>query len=183
MKGRGSVAEMKAKANRLHLAHEDMVEARGYLQSLEELTSVIEKYDLSFFLIDAIPAVFIALIIVYARPFVSSYSKGMADPKLDPESIQLFDNDSELEILHQRLIGLRNTAVAHSDWTWHNTELITNDKQFGLKRKHSRPDYMDGIDISLLGRLIEHVEAATRGSAYDMDVYYQAEIERTDGTK
>ena len=183
MKCHGTIAEMKAKANRLHLAHQDMIEAGNYLQALEELTFVISKYRAAFFIFDAIPAMFIALIIVYARPFVSSYSNGMADPRLNPDSIQLFDNDSELEILHHRLIKLRNTAVAHADWTQHNTELITNDKQFGLKREHSRPNYMDGIDIALLGRLIEHVEAATKGSAYDMDVYYQTEIERSGATK
>jgi len=72
--------------------------------------------------------------------------------------------------------------VAHADWTQHNTQLITNDKQFGLKREHSQPDYMQGIDIALLRRLVEHVEVATRGLAYDMDVYYQTEIERAEAT-
>lgn len=171
--------EMKAKANRMHLAHQDMCEAVDYLTALKELNFILKNNHSAFFVFDAIPAIFIALITVYARPFVSSYSKGKADPKLIPEDLRLFDNNHEFEILHHRIIERRNTAVAHADWTSHNTELITDDKQFGLKRKHSRPDYMEGIDITLLGRLLNHVEGATKGGAYDMDVYYQTEIERT----
>lgn len=175
---------MKARANRLHLAHQDMVEVKRYLDALEALTCSIAKDDSwsSFILGDAIPAIYIAIIIVYARPFVNSYSKGNAEPKLIPEGIQLFDNDCELEAFHNRLIELRSTTVAHADWMQHNTQLITNEKQFGLKREHSQPDYMQGIDIALLRRLVEHVEVATRGLAYDMDVYYQTEIERAEAT-
>lgn len=173
---------MKERANRLHLAHEDMVEVTRYLEALEELTSTIEKDIFSFFVYDAIPAIYIALIIVYARPFVNSYSKGKADPKLIPEDIQLFDNEWELETLHNRIIEIRSTAVAHSDWTQHNTNLITTDRQSGLKREHSKPDYIQEIDIALLRRLVKHVESATRGLAYDMDVYYQTEIERSADT-
>lgn len=175
---------MKARANRLHLAHQDMVEVKRYLDALEALTCSIAKDDSwsSFILGDAIPAIYIAIIIVYARPFVNSYSKGNAEPKLIPEGIQLFDNDCELEAFHNRLIELRSTTVAHADWMQHNTQLITNEKQFGLKREHSQPDYMRGIDIALLRRLVEHVEVATRGLAYDMDVYYQTEIERAEAT-
>ena len=166
---------MKAKANRLHLARQDMLEAGYYANSLVQFMSA---KDQEFFLIGAENAIFIALIVVYARPFVNSFSNGKADPKVVPQDLKLFDGENELEILHTRVIDLRNSAVAHSDWAQHHTELITNNKAYGLKREHSRPDYMQGVDLSLLRRLIEHVEVAMRGFAYDLDVYYQAEVER-----
>lgn len=133
--------------------------------------------DKDFFLMDAENAIFIALIVVYARPFVRSFSDGKADPKVVPEDLQLFDGESELEILHRQVIDLRNSAVAHSDWTQHHTELITSNKQYGLRREHSSPDYMKGLNLAQLRRLIRHVEVAIRGFAYDLDVYYQAEVE------
>ena len=166
---------MNAKANRLHLARKDMLEARYYSNSLQQLMS---EADREFYLIDAENAIFIALIVVYARPFVNSFSDGKADPKVVPQDIKLFDGEDELEVLHRRVIDLRNSAVAHSDWTQHHTELITNNKEYGLRREHSRPDYMQGIDLAQLRRLIEHVEVAMRALAYDLDVYYQAEIEK-----
>ena len=166
---------LKAKANRLHLARQDMVEAGDYALSLEFFVSA--KY-LEWDLFGAENAIFIAVIVVYARPFVNSFSNGQADPKVVPEDLKLFDGENELEILHRRVIDLRNSALAHSDWTQHPTKLITDDKQYGLRREHSRPDYMEGIDLAQLRRLIEHVELAMRGLAYDLDVYYQAEVER-----
>ena len=42
---------------------------------------------------------------------------------------------------------------------------------------HSSPDYMKGLDLAPLRRLIRHVEVATMGFAYDLDLYYQAEVE------
>jgi hypothetical protein len=128
---------------------------------------------------DAIPAIYIAVIIVYARPFVNSYSKGFAEPKLIPEDLQLFDNDCELGAFHNRLLELRSTAVAHADWTLHNTHLITNDKDVGSRREHFQPEYQQGIDIYLLRRLVEHVKVSTKNLAYDFDIYFQAEIERS----
>lgn len=182
MKDTPSTLELKAKANRLHLAHQDMVEVKQYIDALETVTYAMEKDNewSSFLLFQAIPAIYIAIIIVYTRPFMNSYSKGEADSKLIPEGIQLFENDRELEDFHNQLIELRSTAVAHADWTQHSTRLITNDPQFGLKREHSQPDYAHGVDMVLLRRLVNHVEAATKGLAYDMDVYYQTEIERAE---
>ena len=61
MKTKLTAEATKAKANRLHLARQDMLEAGSYAGSLECLLSA-KDYD--FFLIDAKSAVFIALIVV-----------------------------------------------------------------------------------------------------------------------
>lgn len=176
--------ELKARANRLHLAHLDMVEVKHYIDALDALACVRAKDDSwsSLVLGDAIPAIYIAIITVYARPFVNSYSKGTADPKLIPEDIQLFDNDCELEAFHNQIVALRSKAVAHADWTHHSTRLITDDKTFGLKREHSQPQYLQDINIALLLRLVEHVRVTTSSLAYDTDVLYQTEIERSEAT-
>jgi len=132
-----AAAAMKAKANRLHLAHQDMREAGDYANTLEE-SAFARDSDSAFFLFAAEEAIFIALIVVYACPFVNSFSSGKADPKVVPEDIRLFDNGSEFEILHGRIIDLRNTAVVHADWAKHHTVLIPDNQQYGLKREYSR---------------------------------------------
>jgi hypothetical protein len=38
---------------------------------------------------------------------------------------------------------------------------------------------MEGVDIVLLRCLIKHVEIAMKNLAYDMDIYYQTEVERS----
>ena len=165
---------MKAEANRLHRARQDMLEAGSYAGSLEYLLSA--KDDNFFSLMQR--TLSIALMVVYARPFVHSISNGKADPKVLPGEPRLFDGEIVLRALHLQIINLRNSAVAHPDWRHHRTELTTSDKQYGLRRKHFSPDYMQGINLDQLRRLIKHVEVEMRGGAYDLDVFYQVEVEK-----
>ena len=148
-------------ANRLHIACEDMWEAYWYCLDL--------KRDSTPPISDSI---LVAIIVVYARPFINSRSEGRAAPKLDPAELAMFDHRPDLERLHDALLERRHKAVAHSDWTYHRTELT--DTERGLRRVKAPVSYAQSLDIQLLPELVSYVREFTCGLAYDLDLAYVA---------
>lgn len=95
-----------AQFHRTNLSEEDFTEAKKYLMCFEQklIDSEIIKRALLF-----------AAIVSYARPFLVNESDPKAVRQLPINENQILSED-ELEF-HNRIISLRNQALAHSQYT------------------------------------------------------------------
>jgi hypothetical protein len=139
-------------ARRLTLAVADMEQARSYLRSLHAVVSTSGWPPGGI-----CDAAMLAVIVVYARPFMKSHSSGRAASKLDPEALQLFAGRPALKKLHEQLMGLRNQAIAHADWQHHRTMLLTN----GVWVTTSTTPQHAKQDLVRVYRLVRHVQRRT----------------------
>ena len=155
-------------ANKVFLGARDVAEAGDYLWSLRELSRNRENLD-EYRLRKAQDAILIAAIVVYARPFTTSFSNGEAAKKLSPDNLALFDGLEDLQSLHEKVISLRNQAVAHADWSFHPTALVPSDDVLGFYREFSRLNYMELIDHNDFAELIKHAFKVISDSAYFRD--------------
>lgn len=103
--------KLEAKFNRANISRKDFAEAEAYLRAYsDELSETLRR------------ALLVAAILAYARPFTSNDSgiKGLATVRLTGNPKRILS--SEEFRLHERILGLRNEAVAHSDYdrkpTW-----------------------------------------------------------------
>lgn len=103
-------------ARRLAVASVDLMAAAEYVKELAKLRKQADANP------KVIAALVVAAIVSYARPFSSSFSDGQAARKVHPTELGVFRTHPELRELHDRLIELRNRAVAHSDWKYHFSE-------------------------------------------------------------
>jgi hypothetical protein len=104
-------------ARRLQMATVDMHFAKQYLIALINYRGQDDSDE------RVLDALVISTVVTYARPFTKSHSGGLAAAKISPDDIFLFLRWPELRPLHEKLIELRNQAVAHSDWAYHQTSL------------------------------------------------------------
>lgn len=158
-------------ANRMFLAAHDISEAGEYLILLDSLLKN-KSIALDHGLARAKEAALIAAVISYSRPFVSSYSNGMADKSLSVNDINMFCARKDLEAMHNHVINLRNQAVGHSDWAYHSTIIAkqeNDDIGLGFVRDKSRPDCLQLIDVDCFSELIRHVYSVVSDKAYEYD--------------
>ncbi len=157
-------------ANKIFLTARDMGEVGDYLWSLREVAKNrgnLNEYRLK----KAMDAILIAAIIVYSRHFKATYSDGRALKFLKPEDIDLFEGRPDLSDLHEKILRIRDQAVAHADWSNYSTTLIQSDEDgLGFSREFTRVDYMTLIEIAKFQELLDHTWKVITDSAYSHDV-------------
>lgn len=143
-------------AHKTFLAARDISDAGDYLWSLREISKSqgnLPEHRLT----KAKEAILIAAVVVYARPFIDSYSNGQAARKISPSDVALFDGRPDLESLHQRALEIRHKAIAHADWNFHPTALVSSEDCLGFSRESPRPNYFQLINPDEFSKLIDHV--------------------------
>ncbi len=111
------------RVRRLVLATYDLTQAQRFAQALQSLR---DKPDLEKAMLSVVEeSLIISAIVMYARPFRNSYSGGVADKAVS--EADLFDQLSGMadldhfRALHDEILSLRDSAVAHADWKHHQT--------------------------------------------------------------
>lgn len=154
-------------ANRVFLTFKDMTYAWAYLEGHKALEdNYLDKNTLEY--VDLDEAVLIAAIVTYCRPFKRSKSKDFATAVLDPKQIGLFEGKDELQTLHNRLLELRDQAIAHADWSHHSTEIMETTETSVLRRS-PRPLLLGGLKATELRSLVAHVRDYCLKRAFDLD--------------
>jgi hypothetical protein len=105
--------KLEARFNRASISRKDFAEAEVYLRAYsDELSETLRR------------ALLVAAIVAYARPFTSNDSgiEGLATVRLTGNPKRILS--SEEFRLHKQILGLRNEAVAHSDYNRKPTWLI-----------------------------------------------------------
>ncbi|WP_342616586.1 hypothetical protein [Rhodoferax sp. GW822-FHT02A01] len=154
-------------ANRFQLAFQDMRDARGYLMAILELESKHDSESLEHFFM-ATEGLFIAALVCYSRSFVDSKSDGHAIPLIGIKNSQMFANQKGLKSLHHKVLERRQKAAAHSDWEFHQTDLV-DDGYPGALRRHPRPHYRRDIDIADFFALVDHVGQFCLHKGFELD--------------
>ena len=107
---------LHAQFNRATIAEKDFAEAEEYLRAYSEtLADAIQRALLS------------AAIVAYARPFKSSDTGGRSTPSLPSGATRSLGKEQRK--LHQKLLAVRDKAVAHSSFSRKATG-----RAFGRKR-------------------------------------------------
>lgn len=101
-----SRAEVR-KATRLAMANRDLLEADSYLHALEKLPAGWSHSDDEA---SARRGLLCSAIIHYAKSFGANWSSDIAD-----KNIHIGDYENVDIALHEKLLNLRNRAIAHSD--------------------------------------------------------------------
>ncbi|QGX38465.1 hypothetical protein [Permianibacter aggregans] len=166
----------KLTSNRLFLAFKDMEDVERYLHAYSELEGLDEERQNSYYF-DHREALFLAAIVTYCRSFKKSNSTGMADKRINVDSIGLFDSELKLKELHERIISLRDQAVAHADWSFHSTEIVEANNMSVLRRS-PRPYYSQGISVSEFLKLAAHVSGKCKNLSFDFDRNISADTEQ-----
>ncbi len=99
---------LRAQIHRMILSEDDFYEAEKYLLCFEQ--KLIDNENIK-------RALLLAAIISFARSFLKSEDHPKAVSKLPKNVTRIFLNDDERE-LHQKIISLRNQALAHSDYNY-----------------------------------------------------------------
>lgn len=156
------------KANRCALAQHDMEQVLKFLTAHSELSDLQNRFgDSRYF--DHCEAILMAAVVTYCRSFKASHSKNQADQKLEKEDFDFFQQRADLLHLHQLLLERRDKAIAHADWKFHNTELLSSNEQGGVLRRISVPDFFSGIDINRFRELANEIRQYCLFTAYDAD--------------
>lgn len=155
-------------ANRLALAGKDMQLATLYLDAFEELVQEQTARGTSEFFFHC-QAIMVAAIVTYCRSFKRSKTQGNADDCIDLAATPIFDGEPDLLALHERLIELRDKAVAHADWEYHKTALVSRNYKGGTLRQVPTPDFTGRISATEVRSLLEHVLAWTMRRTFDLD--------------
>jgi hypothetical protein len=113
--------KLEAQFNRVNISRKDFTEAEDYLRAYgDELSGTLRR------------ALLVAAIVAYARPFTSNEggTKRLATVRLTGNPKRILS--SEEFRLHEQILGLRNEAVAHSDYdrkaTWFIERLWTGSR-------------------------------------------------------
>jgi hypothetical protein len=146
------------KANRLYLAAEDMRETMQYLEAYSEL---IEKDSVAFDI--HCSAILQLAIVCYCKSFMSSNCGNKADPKIELEAINVFKARKDLKELHDLLFTKRNKLIAHTEWEFHPTSLVSTYIDAGsgctsVFRKSRKYNPCAGFDVGKFIELVSHIE-------------------------
>lgn len=118
--------KLQAKVKRANISRKDFAEAEAYLRAYrDELSETLRR------------ALLVAAILAYARPFTSNDSgpKGLATVRLTGNPKRILSREEFR--LHERILGLRNEAVAHSDYDRKPTWFI--ERLWRSSRTRSKP--------------------------------------------
>lgn len=141
-------------ANRLHLAIEDMKDARRYITAYADFDSAIVEASRAATLKEAL---IVAAIVAYCRPFKRNNGEQFADSKVLFSDFDWLENNPGKKALHSLIIDKRDGFIAHADWRARSTEIVemTPTK---VVRTFSVPDLMEGLDVDAFGALALGVE-------------------------
>jgi hypothetical protein len=142
-------------SNRYHLSKKDCDAALKYLHACVELKKHDEESGKNHYSCHQ-EGLLIAAIISYSRPFKSSRSKSSAAPSITVDLLQVFNGIEDHVRLHNRIIELRDKAVAHSDWEFHHTKLIESSSEISpVHRKSSVVHISTEIDLEMFVRIAD----------------------------
>jgi CO dehydrogenase/acetyl-CoA synthase gamma subunit (corrinoid Fe-S protein) len=114
--------------------------------------------------------------ISYSRPFKRSKSKDFAALSITVDLPQVFNAVEDHVSLHKRIIELRDKAVAHSDWEFHNTKLVESSPDTSLViRKSSVVHFSTEIDLEIFITIAEAMALHCSCRSYEIDANYRKE--------
>ena len=124
-----AMSAMSAQFNRTHISERDFAEAEDYLQALNGRRAVPVKRALLF-----------AAIVAYARPFTQNERQPSERATSRPPINVSKRLSADDQLLHQKLLDLRNQALAHSEWARRpvgrvfatSTGFLTSSKPFDI---------------------------------------------------
>ena len=145
-----------------------MQDVKRYLQAARELWQLQANRGTSEYF-DHCEAITVAALVVYCRPFKFSRTEGYADKLLDPEALELFIDRPDLGAFHKLLIERRDRAVAHGDWEYHKTELVSRNYKDGVLRRSPVPNMTADIPPEKFSELAEYVGAKCFHRGFDLD--------------
>lgn len=160
--------DKEKKANRLSLAFKDMQDALRFVSAHDDL-SVKQVSNGTSEYFDHCEAIIIAAIISYCRPFKASFSNNNADKNIDINSFTFIKSRADLLSLHNLIIDRRDKVIAHGDWDFRNTELLSKQEGTAVFRKFPLPETTTGFDLSLFVELITSVKSECLYLAYQLD--------------
>lgn len=137
--------------NRHLISSEDFIEAKNYLKALVNEPDVVTRR-----------ALWIAAIVSYCRPFTNNFGKESAIPSISPEFVN--ELRAEQRALHDRLMELRNTVIAHSDFGSKPCTRVSG----GVALMKPAVLLQEDIDIDLFLKLIDSM--AYRCSKKNIDI-------------
>lgn len=116
---------LEAQFNRTYISKHDFIEAENYLQEFDSGWSGNATLN------DNLKrALLVAAITAYARPFSGNSNHDLATntPPLDPKKVLKEQKAFEL---HEKILRLRDTAIAHSDYQMKPAKrTMSNDRGF-----------------------------------------------------
>lgn len=110
------MSNTKRTLNRLTISRHDFEKCQQFLEQRPNHTYGTAAYE----------ALLLCAIVFYARPFSNNEkdSNAEAEPRVD--NTVLDQLNSEEQVLHKRLVLLRNKVVAHAEWAYHPTGVTDN---------------------------------------------------------
>jgi len=148
-------------------AHHDMQDVRNYLDAFAELDALqIQENTYRYYY--HCEAILIAAVVAYCRPFTKSVSRGAATTHLKPTSLICIAKSPANLALHKLLLERRNKMMAHSDWTYHHTQLLSVEGASTFRRS-SVPSYGQEIDIGAFKSLVEAVQQEAQAKSHAID--------------
>jgi hypothetical protein len=153
----------EAKLNRALISHEDIGEAQQYLQVFEKLDSTSDAVMRR--------ALLTAAVVAYSRPFTRNYGHTRAARQLDVNLTHWF-TAAQLA-MHQKVLDLRDTAVAHSDYSAKPASRVTGNLA-GFSFWGSRFDLLQQqLDVPewlrMCNQLVAHCFQSALGHNRDME--------------
>ena len=140
-------------ANRLSLAADTMEETLRYLDAYADLQA--RDHDTFHTHCSAILQL---AIVCYCKSFISSNSRNYADPKIEMGTVELFADRQDLKECHDKLFEKRHKLIAHTEWEFHNTQLVDvyHEPESDLSssfRKSQKHNPCSGVDVGLFYEL------------------------------
>ena len=99
------VEKLEAQFNRAHISQHDFEEAEEYLNEIQNAPSEVVRR-----------ALLTSAIIAYARPFTQNERASSAPATSSISNKHLQQLTKEEQVLHERILGLRHEAIAHSPY-------------------------------------------------------------------
>jgi hypothetical protein len=158
-------------ANRLALLAKDAERTMSYLDTLAALHATTPDVDPKG---DIHSALMHAAIVVYSRSFKKSErTNGEADKKADLDQLEVA-RDANLMGLHMRIIEVRDTMIAHSDWDKRRSIVVDKSQVegsrfFGIVRAAGMREGWEHIDVRMFRKLAELVHKQAMNRAFDLD--------------
>jgi hypothetical protein len=167
MSSKMSLTHFEQKANRLALAASDMLDVQRYLTAWTELDEAQRGEGTSRYF-DCCEGLLVAAIVSYCRSFKASRSRDKAVPQLVADDLGLFQDQPDLAALHTLILERRDKSIAHADWQYHQTELVSVDSS-GVLRRSPIPRFVEGVDADVFIELAHTVRQVCISQLLELD--------------
>ncbi|MCP5283743.1 MAG: hypothetical protein H6933_02470 [Burkholderiaceae bacterium] len=132
--------KLEAQLHRTHISQRDFEEAMSYLWQIQFNVQEETRRGL-----------LTAAVVAYGRPFIGTNrrSSKKATPTVKDQILKSLE--TEEAVLHQQVLGVRNRAVAHSEYELRPVRYAGNDGHGGFALSEERFDLLQqGIDVEML---------------------------------